>query len=712
MVYGIPAIVGGTHVFPYAGDRYVCAEYNYGGIPEWVPLNTNMQMRRLDPQWLDVMEGYVTSTIHYLTDNKLFAYQGGPIIAGQIENELGEEDGGDDIDIPIMDDDMPPESAPSFDNERRQLTAKTFAERAGNSTPAIRRPLVQDYADWCGSLVQRLAPRVVWTMCNGLSASNTIVTCNGDCSTKWLEGHGSSGRIQVDQPPLWSEDEGGFQIWGDDAQTPSDYFWGRTARAMSFDALRWFARGGTHLNYYMFWGAYNRGRSSASGIMNAYATDAPVCSSGEPRQPKFGHFEALHRALQHVTPILLEAPSALNKSVEVEHKNEGGDWEKSGEQRMFVYRTNHTRKINHEIAFVENDSKRSVIVKLVLGVMKKETLIFEMSAYSAILIQDGAILFDSFNINVGALAYARKFDRAPIEIHGWSSCAEPIGAPATRKEAVSGYKPVEQTLLNIDAGVSSDYAWYETEFRVDLDLEDASIYMYVESRKGSALTLYMNGDFQGEAYNHQHAEGNNTFQFRVRLRKGRNKLAILSESLGFNNLIGRWGASTVAKVKGITGDVILASKEGNQSLVGNGLTWISSPGLHGAEVGSCPNADAAAQRALDVAQWSTATFNTPSYDPKTHSLFLNITLGRGHVWLNDHDMGRFWNVTRGQTAMYSQQFYFLPIDYLALNGGVNNLVFFDALGNDLSSTQLVLSWLEETDFPNFKDEVDFSDACI
>jgi len=48
-----------------------------------------------------------------------------------------------------------------------------------------------------------------------------------------------------------TEFEGGFQIWGEGEHTTIDYFWARTARKMSFDALRWFTRGGTLLNYYM-----------------------------------------------------------------------------------------------------------------------------------------------------------------------------------------------------------------------------------------------------------------------------------------------------------------------------------------------------------------------------------------------------------------------------------------------------------------------------
>jgi hypothetical protein len=150
---------------------YVCAEYSYGGIPEWLPLVVpNISMRRANEEWMEVMELFLTNAVTYLTMHKLFAYQGGPIVMAQIENELG-----------------------------------------GSAEPGSAT--LQQYADWCGEVAQKLAPNVVWTMCNGLSANSTIVTYNGNFEEPtWLENHGDSGRIQVDQPAMWTEDEGTTKI--------------------------------------------------------------------------------------------------------------------------------------------------------------------------------------------------------------------------------------------------------------------------------------------------------------------------------------------------------------------------------------------------------------------------------------------------------------------------------------------------------------------
>ena len=172
---------------------YVCAEYSYGGIPEWVAMDSpNMAMRRPNLPWMDAMETYLRNVISYMQENQLFAYQGGPIILAQIENELGEDD---------------------LTKEEKSLWAVVDKQGrlvdANKNEPTARPATLQDYAEWSGKIAKELAPEVVWTMCNGLSASNTIDTYNGFLETMdWLESHGDSGRIQVDHPALWTEDEG------------------------------------------------------------------------------------------------------------------------------------------------------------------------------------------------------------------------------------------------------------------------------------------------------------------------------------------------------------------------------------------------------------------------------------------------------------------------------------------------------------------------
>ena len=142
-----------------------------------------------------VMESFVAQMIDYIDDSKLWAHKGGNIIMAQIENELGSGDDKDD----------------QTENTGSGNDGYLYVDGRGefvdpleeHVVSPIRKATLQDYADWCGEIAKKYAPDVTWTMCNGLSANNTIHTCNAiDNGASWLENYGDTGRIQVDQPAL------------------------------------------------------------------------------------------------------------------------------------------------------------------------------------------------------------------------------------------------------------------------------------------------------------------------------------------------------------------------------------------------------------------------------------------------------------------------------------------------------------------------------
>jgi hypothetical protein len=298
-------------------------------------------------------------------------------------------------------------------------------------------------------------------MCNGLSAENTILTCNAISEgPSFLERHGGNRRIQIDQPPMFTEFEGGFQTWGETAEDPEDYFWGRTARAMAHDSIRWFSRGGTHLNYYMFWGSYNRGRQAAAGISNLYANDVTLCSSGQRHYPKFGHFQALHEVIRDIAPILLESKTALNNSRAVEIQDAEGTWKLGKNQLLFQYRSK--KKNSQMVIFVENNGNDEVVARVPLDGSRKAMKSLTLAPYSSTILLNGIIQFDSASINPRSMAFERVFSKGennPLLLD-WEQWQEPIGAPATDSLTKTSTFPIEQTKLNVASHVYSDYAWY------------------------------------------------------------------------------------------------------------------------------------------------------------------------------------------------------------------------------------------------------------
>ena len=682
---------------------YDCAEYNYGGIPEWLALHKpKLEMRRPNREWLDVMKEFVSSVVEYIEQEQLWAHQGGNIIMAQIENELGAEG--------------------EFESPENRLLVDedgNFVD-PGSATPhggVLRNATIQDYADWCGAIAMELAPNVTWTMCNGLYANNTILTCNAiDNGHIWLEKHGgTNGRIQIDQPAIFTEFEGGFQTWGSTADHPLDYFWGRTARAMACDALKWFARGGCHLNYYMFFGGYNRGRQAAAGITNMYANEAPLCPSGQRRQPKFGHFEALHEAIISIAPILLASKTAMGNEVKLRYQDSHGKWKQGLDQRAFMYQTDDLQR---SVLFLENDASEEVLVQLPSDESDTNVAVLSMNANSALIVVDGNVEFDSAAVDPRSMSVKRTYleqESLPLLLD-WVSFQEPVGALSGNAATWTRSSPVEQTRLNADSGISSDYAWYETSVHLENDVMNARL--YIETQMSNAFVAFVDDAYVGAADNHLKKEGSITLEIELgHLVRGKHRLQLLSESLGYINLIGRWGGSTMQKTKGITGDVWMCLGSTNVSLV-DGRDWESFPGLYGEAITRENGMARESLAKLDsvssvrTATWSSVLFDTPGYDPTFQAFAVTITKGRGHVWLNGRDLGRYWNITREETDKYSQENYFLPNDYLQTDGRLNELIIFDVFGGPRGHVSLQVSWISNSESDTFLDEVDYEGACL
>ena len=109
---------------------YVCAEWNGGGLPLWLSTVDNFTCSRCsDPVWEAEMEGFVRKIAQVI--EPYLARHGGPVILAQIENELHSH-------------------------------------------------VTDPYVTWCGELAASLDLDIPWVMCNGVSANNTINTCNGN----------------------------------------------------------------------------------------------------------------------------------------------------------------------------------------------------------------------------------------------------------------------------------------------------------------------------------------------------------------------------------------------------------------------------------------------------------------------------------------------------------------------------------------------------
>ena len=514
---------------------------------------------------------------------------------------------------------------------------------------------------------------------------------------------------------------GGFQLWGEDPLDPRDYKWGVTAKAQAYRALRWFARGGTHLNFYMWWGGYNRGRVAAAAITNMYAVEAPICPSGEPRQPKYDHLRRLLGVIREVAPVLLEAPTALGLSQALMVQTDDGTWVKDEKVRMFTYNATIWSTSLHDssdhgtftsVLFVENNRNVKHTVRIP-GLPEKT-----MAPYSSSTYVNGVLRFDSAAIEETAIQYQRCTDSGVAFLQDCLSWNEIVPAHV---EGALGKHPVEQTVLNLMANTSSDYSRYIASFRVQESYDSADL--LIATQTSNAFTVYLDNSFVGQAYNITRKEDNDGVQLRVSigpLWKGTHKLVLLSESLGYSNLLGRWGGGTGAKKKGLIGDVVLLLPDETRTTLDS---WSSLPGLQRDSRLEAPagkidtvHPPGATSTGTIIGEWTQCSFRTPDINTEEQYLYIKVTSGRGHFWLNGFDLGRYWNITQEGSLDYTQSIYLLPWDHMSPTHETNELLQLNSLPTNntedsLASCKLFLSRVEHSSDGFFPDAVGASEAC-
>ena len=411
---------------------YVCAEWNYGGLPVWLNSIPGMSLRSDSPVWEKEMERFVTSITRIM--EKYLARNGGPIILAQIENEY-------------------------------------------------HWTQYMNYINWCGELTAKLDLGIPWVMCNGLSANNTINTCNGNDCQEFAQNH---LKKFPGKPLAWMENEGWFQKWSmsQKAWFDSD----RTPEDMAYVILAWFARGGTHHNYYMWYGGNHMGRWAASGITNKYADGANLHSDMLPNEPKKSHLTRLHKLIHNISTILLSSKiQARNPIYLLRYNPVAKKFEKSTQQMAFMY-NNEAGKV----AFLQNAATLETLV------MYKNYNITMQPLSVIVLDKLDYILYDSSKVDTAGLRTKRVYSHDNVKMNPFVAWNENVKV-ITDSVTVTEQRPLEQLGVTQD---ETDYLFYQT--KVDIPLTDKPDYeLKIDSRKANALLVFVNERFEGAVDNHK-----------------------------------------------------------------------------------------------------------------------------------------------------------------------------------------------------------------
>lgn len=598
----------GLHVILRIGP-YVCAETNFGGLPWWLTTKPGLVTRTLNPPFMAAVDRWMKRLLTEIGDRQIT--RGGPIILAQLENEYA-----------------------------------NVAKRYGDDGAR--------YLEWCLACGRDAGLEVPLVMCEG-APKGAIATLNG--FSVWSR-VAANRKANPRQPVLWTEDwTGWYDTWGEPHHL-------RPTDDIAHEALRFFAVGGTGINYYMWHGGTNFDRDAMFLQTTTYDFDAPLDEYGLPTV-KSESLRKLHAVLRLHAKFLLQgrrlAPNVLVPGVMPQHADgvvmhefrlggrqlaivvNGNDWPKE------VVAHNQTLKMPHRSA------------AMMLGETGRFKIVYETWAPPRRTI--------SRTMQDAGIDLAWKHANIPPPPHAaFASVALPhTMLPQTRDE--------------------TDYGWYFMTIQRDRD-SDAVL----SGRVADRVIVWVNGRRAGTGPERLQEERVKpeafAFSLPLPLRRGENRIRLLVNAIGL--IKGDWSidAPQSQERKGLLGTLRLDGKPLKTA-------WSFTPGIFEPPATFDPpsqTGDAVADGS-GALRWWRAEFSLEESalaDPRPWAIELG-RLSKGFIWVNGQGLGRYWQdaARDARQARYTrhphlvntgyeaptQRFYHVPADWLAY--GRNTILVFE-----------------------------------
>ncbi|KAL3835327.1 hypothetical protein ACJIZ3_010063 [Penstemon smallii] len=550
---------------------FVAAEWNFGGVPVWLHYVPGTVFRTDNEPFKHYMQKFMTYIVNMMKKEKLFASQGGPIILAQVENEYG------------------------------------FYETAYGEGG-------KRYAQWSASMAVAQNTGVPWIMCQQFDPPDTVIdTCNSFYCDNFKP-------ISPHKPKFWTENwPGWFKTFGasDPHRPPED---------VAFSVARFFQKGGSLQNYYMYHGGTNFGRTSGGPfITTSYDYDAPIDEYGLARCPKWGHLKDLHRSIKLCEHALLNGePSLLSLGPS---------------QEADVYE-DPTGACTAFISNMDDKNDKTVVFR---------NTSYYLPAWSVSILPDCKnVVFNTAKVgSQTSVVEMIPTDLQPSatspnkDLKGvqWDVFVEKAGAWDTADFTKNGLVDHINTTKD-----TTDYLWYTTSLHVDETeefLKNGRSPMLLVESKGHAMHVFVNKKLQASA------SGNGTvsrFKFTspISLKAGNNEIALLSMTVGLQNAgaFYEWiGAGpTSVRIEGLkNGTVDLSTSIWTYKigLQGEHLRIYDTNNLNAVKWESTP--EPPKQQPLT---WYKAVVDSP---PGNEPIGLDMMhMGKGLAWLNGEEIGRYW----------------------------------------------------------------------
>ncbi|KAL7206777.1 hypothetical protein ACSBR2_019481 [Camellia fascicularis] len=606
---------------------YVCAEWNFGGFPVWLKYVPGISFRTDNEPFKTEMQRFTQKIVQMMKDEKLFKSQGGPIIMSQIENEYG-------------------------------LESKAFGG-AGYA-----------YMSWAAKMAVELGTGVPWVMCREDDAPDPVInTCNGFYCDYFSPN-------KPYKPTMWTEAWSGWftEFGGPIHQRPVE--------DLAFAVARFIQKGGSFVNYYMYQGGTNFGRTAGGPfITTSYDYDAPLDEYGLIRQPKYGHLKELHSAIKLCERALVSADPTVTLLGSYSQAHVFSS--KSGDCAAFL--SNYHLDTTSRVTF--------------RGVH------YDLPPWSISILPDCKnVVFNT--AKVGVQTSQMQMLPTNAELLSWETFSEDISS-ADEDSKITVVGLLEQLNVTRD---TSDYLWYMTSVEISPSesfLHSGQHLTLTVQSAGDALHVFTDGQLSGSAFGTRKSR-KFTYTANADLHAGTNRISLLSVAVGLPNN----GPHFETWNTGVLGPVVLHGlDEGKRDL--SWQKWTCKVGLKGEAMNLVSPSGIShvdwmkgslfmqKQRPLT---WYKAYFSTPDGD---EPLALDMgSMGKGQVWINGESIGRYWTIyANGNCSQCSysgtfrptkcqlgcgqptQRWYHVPRSWLKPTQ--NQLVVFEELSGDVSKISLM-----------------------
>ncbi|XP_057419839.1 beta-galactosidase 6-like [Lotus japonicus] len=586
-----------------AQGLYVClrigpfieAEWTYGGFPFWLHDVPGIVYRSDNEPFKFYMQNFTTKIVNMMKAEGLYASQGGPIILSQIENEY-------------------------------QNVQKAFGI-AG-----------KQYVQWAAKMAVGLQTGVPWVMCKEDDAPDPVInTCNGMYCGKTFTGPNSPNK-----PRLWTENWTSFyQVYGG-----LPYI--RSAEDIALHVTLFIAKNGSYVNYYMYHGGTNFGRTASAYCITGYYDQAPLDEYGLFRQPKWGHLKELHAAIKSNSTTILQG---VQSNFSLGRLQEACVFEEEkGECVAFL--------INY-------DGGNNVSVQF-------RNKSYELLPKSISILPDCQnVIFNTANVTTTSNRRIISPRQNFSSVDDWEQFQDVI--PNFDDTSLKSNSLLEQMNTTKD---KSDYLWYTLRFEYNLSCSEPTLNVRSAAHVAHA---FVNNTYIGAVHGN-HDVKNFTLEFPVTLNEGANNLSILSVMVGLADS----GAYLERRFAGLISVGLQCSEK--ESLHLTKSTWGYQVGLLGEQLEAYNGQNSSDVEWTQLGNimdqtliWYKTTFDTPEgVDPVALDL---SSMGKGEAWVNGQSIGRYWILFHDSKGKPSQSLYHVPRSFLKDKGN-NTLVLVEEGGGN------------------------------